>query len=50
MPHGNHMFQTAYDMEMERMCTYPSSNYALPHLKYILRCCVQFPLIDIPNQ
>ena len=39
MPHGKYMFQTASDMAMAKMCSYPTSKYALPHWKYILRCC-----------
>ena len=41
------MFQTAYDMEMETMCTYPSSNYASPNWKCVLHCCVQCPRIGL---
>ena len=49
MPHGKHMLQSESDISMATMCTYPSSNYALPHWKYVLRCCAQCPHIDIPS-
>ena len=47
--HEKYMFQTESDILMARMCAYPSSNYALPHWKYFLRFCAQFPHIDIPS-
>ena len=49
MPHVKHMFQTASDMYMEKMCAYPSSNYVLPHFKCVLHCFVQFPWVDLPS-
>ena len=49
MPHGKNCFQTASDMVMAKICTYPSSNYALPHWIFVLRCCVQCPWIDHPS-
>ena len=49
MTHGDHMFQTASDMGMEKMCAYPLSNYVLPHCKCVLHCCVKFPWIDLPS-
>ena len=39
MTHGKHMFQTASGMEMEIMCAYPLSKYALSYWKCVLRCC-----------
>ena len=47
MTHGKHMFQIDFDIAMEKMCAYPSSKYALPHFKYILRCYAQCPQIDL---
>ena len=47
MPHVNHMFQIASDISVSTMCAYPSSNCALPRWKCVLRCCAQFPQIDI---
>ena len=38
MPHGEHM---------TTMCAYPSSNYPLPHWKYVLCCCARCTQIDI---
>ena len=48
MPHKNNMFQTDSDTTMVTMCEYPSSNYALPHWKCVLRCCTKCPCIDLP--
>ena len=31
MPHGPHIYATAYDMAKEKMCSYPQSDHALPH-------------------
>ena len=31
MPHGNHIYAKASDMENATMCTYPKSEHALPH-------------------
>ena len=36
MPHSDHMFNTASDMDMAKTCAYPSSKYALPHWKTFL--------------
>ena len=41
------MFLIAFDITMATMFAYPSSKYALPHWKGVLRCCAQCPLIDI---
>ena len=41
------MFKTEYDMAMEKMCEYPSSNYTLPHWKFVLHCFAQCPHIYI---
>ena len=50
MPHGCHIFTKASDMENATMCTYPQSDHALPHWKCVLRCCADFPCINIPDQ
>ena len=49
MPHGNHMFQTAYDTIMENLFTYPSSTYSLALWKCVLCCCAKYTGIDIPG-
>ena len=49
IPYGNHMFQTASDMAVAKMCAYPSSNYSLIHWKCVLRCCAQCPRIYLPS-
>ena len=43
------MFQTASYMAMTTIFSYPSYNYALPHWKYVLRCCEKCPRIDLPS-
>ena len=50
IPHGSHIHAKASDMENATMCTYPQSEHALPHCKYVLRCCADFPCINIPGQ
>ena len=45
-PHGNHIFPTSYNTAMETMCTYKSSNYALPHWISVLCCCAQCLCMD----
>ena len=39
MPHGKHIFKTAYEMAIAVICAYTSSTYALPHWTFTLRCC-----------
>ena len=39
VPHGRHIYATASDMEKATMCKYPQSDHALPHWKFVLRCC-----------
>ena len=50
MPHGNHIYSKASYKENATMCTYPHSEHALPHWKFVLRCCADFPCINIPYQ
>ena len=50
MPHGRHIYAKSSDMANAKMCTYPQSDYALPHCKCVLRCCDDCPCINIPNQ
>ena len=47
---GWHIYQTASDMAMEKMWAYPPSQHALPHWSCMLRCCVNFPPINIPRK
>ena len=49
IPHGKNVFQTAPGMVMIKLCVYPSSNYALPNHKCVLRCCAQYQRIDLPS-
>ena len=48
MPHGRHIYQTGYDVDMAKICAYPPSQHTLPHWKCVLRCCVNFPSIYLP--
>ena len=50
MPHGIHIYATASDMENATMCAYHQSDHALPHWKCVLRCCSDFPCINLPDQ
>ena len=50
MPYGRHIYSTASDMDMATMCTYPPSQHVFPHYKFVLHCCYNFPLIDLPYQ
>ena len=50
MPHGRHIYDKAYDMAKDKMCTYPQSDHALPHWKCVLRFCAKCPCINIPYQ
>ena len=49
MPHGKHIFDKAYDTAIATMCAHPESEYELPHWKCFLRCCSQYPNIDLPE-
>ena len=37
-------------LQMQKMCTCPQSDHALPHWKYVLRCCADCPFINLPHQ
>ena len=50
MPHGRHIYAKSYDMEKAKMCTYPQSDHALPHWKFVLRLSAKFPCINLPDQ
>ena len=50
MPHGRHIYAKVYDMENATMCTYHQYDHALPHWKYVFRCCAEFTHINIPDQ
>ena len=50
MPHGNHIYAKSSDMEKDKMFTYTQSDDALPHWKYVLRCCADCPCINLPDQ
>ena len=50
MPHGFHIYAKASDMANSTICTYPQSDNSLPHWKFVLRCCAEFPCINIPDQ
>ena len=50
MPHGRHIYAKSSDMTKAKMCTYPQSDHALPHWKYVLRCCAECLCINIPEK
>ena len=50
MPHGSHIYAKSSDISNATICTYPQSEHALPHWKCVLRCCAEFPCINIPDQ
>ena len=50
MSHGSHIYAKASDMANATMCTYPQSEHALPHWKYVLWCCADCPCINTPDQ
>ena len=50
MPHGCHIYAKEYDMAKATMCANSQSDHALPHWKCGLRCCAQFPRINITDQ
>ena len=50
MSHGRHIYAKASDMENATMCTYPQSDHALPHWKFVLRCCADCTYININDQ
>ena len=50
MPHGRHIYAKESDMANSTMCTYPHSGHSLPHWKYVLKCCADYPCINISDQ
>ena len=40
MMDGSHIYQTASDMAMEKMCAYTPADNAFTHWKCLLRCCI----------
>ena len=50
MPHGSHIYSKASDMANATMCTYPQSEHALSHWKFVLCWCADCPCINITNQ
>ena len=50
IPHGFIIYQTSYDMAMSEICKSTLIYLALPHWKYALHCCANFPRIDLTDQ
>ena len=50
MPYGRHIYSKVYDMLKATRCANPQSDNAVPHWKFLLRCCAQCPSINIPDQ
>ena len=50
MPHGRHIYAKVSDIANATMWTYNQSDHALLHWKCVLRCCVDCPCINLPDQ
>ena len=50
MPHGRHIYDKSSDMAKDTMRTYPQSDHALPHCKYVLQWCANCPCISLTDQ
>ena len=50
MPYGCHIYITSVYMDISTMCDFPSDKHALPHWKYVLRCCSTCPGIATHNK
>ena len=50
MPHECHIYAKASNMANDTMCTYPQSDHALTHWKFVLWCCADCPCINIFDQ
>ena len=50
MPHGRHIYAKSYYMEKAKMCAYLQSDNALPHWKFVMRCCAKCPSINMRYQ
>ena len=50
MTHGNHIYATASDTTMAKICAYPPYQHALTSCKCVLHCCTNFLCIDLPGQ
>ena len=50
MPHGRHIYQTAYDMAMSKMGAYLPYQHAFTYWKYVLRCYESFPYVYLTCQ
>ena len=50
MPYGRHIYSKSSDIENSTMSTYQQFNNALPHWKFVLRCCADFSCINTSDQ
>ena len=50
MPHGHYIYAKTFDISNATMCTYLQSDHALPHWKFVLQCCAEFPYINLTDQ
>ena len=48
MPRGCSVYAKAYDMAKAKIYAYPHLDHALPHWKFVLRCCAKFPFVNLP--
>ena len=50
IPHGRYVYAKSSDMEKSTMRIYPQSDHALPHWKFVFRCCAECQHINLPYQ
>ena len=50
MPSGRHFYAKAYDTVKATLCAYPQYDHALPHWKFLSRCCASVICINADDQ
>ena len=50
MPHGHHIYATASDMAMAKVCAYPLYQNTFPHWKCVFPCCANCPGIYLTGK
>ena len=48
IPYGGNIHKASRVIAMLKMCTFTSDKHALPHWKFVLKWCSNFPSIVIP--
>ena len=49
IPHERHIYAKSSDVEKAAMCEYTQYNHALPHWKFIFRCCNNCQCINLTD-